>query len=79
MKDVTTIENVEKVGTGANIIMSTDDYERMRAQDFENFTKVALAAGAVGYLLTNPTVQEKATEGVCKLIEKVGDKIANWF
>ena len=79
MKDVTTIENVEKVGTGANIIMSTDDYERMRAQDFENFTKVALVAGAAGYLLTNHTVQEKAAEGVCKLIEKVGDKIADWF
>ena len=79
MKDVTTIENVEEVGTGANIIMSTDDYERIRAQDFENFSKEAVEAGAVGYLLTKHTVQEKATEGVCKKKEKVGDKIADWF
>ena len=68
MKDVTTIENVEKVGTGANIIMSTDEYERMRAQDFENFTKVALVAGAAGYVHTNTTGQEKDAEVVCKLI-----------
>jgi hypothetical protein len=86
-KNVSTIdEKVSAINTinHGGIVMTTDEYERMRNQDFENFTKIALTATAAGYLLTNEKVQEKAVEGVCKIIDTIAEssvveKIANMF